>query len=443
LSPDDIVAWYGRVAGTNLVAHPRFTHNWLMMGYELMAKKTQINADKRYLPSGNEGYALFMDQIVKGQAHPNRSVITSIFTPNEIFHSMDVLPLTAEAVAAFVSGAQAEHWTINAAEGMGIPETYCSYHKTLLGLSLSGVADPPRMLAATSVACDANNLTFKTLADKWRIPFYYVEVPFEVSRDSIEYVADELRGMRDMAEDAFHAKLYEQKLKESCALSKQTQETLLKALRHRAGHNLHNEMTVDQMEMLNFHLLLGTKGALHLAQTMDRDFAQAEPYHGLNLVWVHVQPFFLSVLGEQINFSQRAQIIASDMMYDCLPPTGAEAKLPGAHENGWLFDPGKPYEFMAERVVRNCFNGSSERRADTVVRLAKATHADGVVVFTHWGCRQTEGASGIIQARAEEAGFPTLILAGDGCDRANCMAGQMKTRFDAFLEQLEAKRVNH
>ena len=33
-----------------------------------------------------------------------------------------------------------------------------------------------------------------------------------------------------------------------------------------------------------------------------------------------------------------------------------------------------------------------------------------------------------------------LVLDGDACDRANCMEGQMGTRFTAFLEMVGAQR---
>ena len=39
----------------------------------------------------------------------------------------------------------------------------------------------------------------------------------------------------------------------------------------------------------------------------------------------------------------------------------------------------------------------------------------------------------------EEAGLPTLVLDGDGCDERNVADGQMVTRLNAFLEQLEGR----
>jgi benzoyl-CoA reductase/2-hydroxyglutaryl-CoA dehydratase subunit BcrC/BadD/HgdB len=63
-----------------------------------------------------------------------------------------------------------------------------------------------------------------------------------------------------------------------------------------------------------------------------------------------------------------------------------------------------------------------------------------VVIFCHWGCKETAGASQLMRRQIEEAGWPVLVLDGDGCDRDNCMEGQMSTRFSAFLELLRARR---
>ncbi len=40
----------------------------------------------------------------------------------------------------------------------------------------------------------------------------------------------------------------------------------------------------------------------------------------------------------------------------------------------------------------------------------------------------------------EAEGFPVLVLDGDGCDSRNVSDGQMVTRVNAFLEQLEGMR---
>ena len=100
-------------------------------------------------------------------------------------------------------------------------------------------------------------------------------------------------------------------------------------------------------------------------------------------------------------------------------------------------DPDKPYESMARRLIDNVQNGPSIRRIRAAIANAKALNADGVILFCHWGCKQTMGMALLARQMLSDAGLPTLVLDGDGCDSRNVADGQMVTRISAFLEQLE------
>ena len=77
---------------------------------------------------------------------------------------------------------------------------------------------------------------------------------------------------------------------------------------------------------------------------------------------------------------------------------------------------------------------------DKAEKLAKQTDADGGILFAHWGCKGTIGASGLIKNVLETAGLPTMILDGDGCNPANTSDGQVSTRLQAFAEMLEKNK---
>ena len=83
---------------------------------------------------------------------------------------------------------------------------------------------------------------------------------------------------------------------------------------------------------------------------------------------------------------------------------------------------------MARRLVYSAYGGAAQIRVDNARALAKELKADGAVCFCHWGCKQTMGASVLLQSALEADGIPTLILNGDGCDRANSSDGQVATR---------------
>ena len=50
------------------------------------------------------------------------------------------------------------------------------------------------------------------------------------------------------------------------------------------------------------------------------------------------------------------------------------------------------------------------------------------VLFAHWGCKGTIGASSLIKQSLEKTGLPTMILDGDGCNPANTSDGQVSTQ---------------
>ena len=73
--------------------------------------------------------------------------------------------------------------------------------------------------------------------------------------------------------------------------------------------------------------------------------------------------------------------------------------------------------------------------------LAAQKNVDGGILFTHWGCKGTIGASSLIKGSLEEAGIPTMILDGDGCNPANSSDGQISTRLQAYMEMLKVNKA--
>jgi benzoyl-CoA reductase/2-hydroxyglutaryl-CoA dehydratase subunit BcrC/BadD/HgdB len=49
---------------------------------------------------------------------------------------LDIAPLFTEGLAGYMNGAGSEQVFVRYAEDAGIPQTYCSYHKILLGAAL-------------------------------------------------------------------------------------------------------------------------------------------------------------------------------------------------------------------------------------------------------------------------------------------------------------------
>ena len=417
----NLVEKFGAYVGRQLDEHPRRAAALLLTAYR--AKRIQLKhfPDKRLSPARDYMAVQSMNAVINCLADPEHAALVSIFMPCELLHAMGIHPMFAEALASYVNGAIAERGFIDYAESRGIGETYCSYHKVLMGGILSDAVPKPRCVVNTSLLCDANNLTFRMAAEHYEIPQQYIDVPYDRTGDSILYVADQLRELSLFLQDLYGQKLEAEKLKEVVATSHRTMEKLAHSQKLKADRFLQNDLTSELYEVFASHVLMGTPQIERYADLLIQDLQKSGPTKGVRLLWMHTIPYYQTALRELLNFNPRCQVIACDMNY-----------------NGYMeMDPERPFESMARRLVLDAFNGSAENRIRCTEKLCRELRIDGVVYFCHWGCKQTMGAAQITKQALEATGYPVLVLDGDACDRGNTSNGQMTTRMEAFIEMLE------
>lgn len=416
----DIVHEFGRAIGRTAPQHPYAGRQLMLAGLRVFGWKLRHFPDKQLPPSRQFSAAYLNRTICHLLAHPEQAALVSIFQPCELLHAMDILPMCAELYAAYLSGCDAERSFADAAETEGVAETYCSYHKVLLGSASTGLLPPTKMIINTSLVCDANQLTFRTLAEDWNIPHYYVDVPPDQNEDSLIYVAQELRELKVFLEDHLHRNMSPKKLQEVMMRSKETVSALRACIPERKVHSLPGDLTSEMYEIYLTHNALGTPEALQYALSLLENLKDAPRARGLRLLWLHTMPLWQQPVKEVFDLNERCQVIACDMCLESLAD----------------IDPALPYESMARRLVYSPWNGG-QSRINAAVEIAKALRVDGVICFCHWGCKQTMCLSAVFKSALERTGFPTLILNGDGCDRRNASDGQAATRLNAFIEMLE------
>ena len=252
-----------------------------------------------------------------------------------------------------------------------------------------------------------------------------MDVPYAPSEESVAQVAEQLRAMAAFVQAHGGRPLEEDALRAAVARSRATVEGYHRYLSLRAERSLSDEMTSEMLSVFATHSMLGSPEALRYTEQLCAQVAALpEGRRGKRILWLHTLPHWQDSLRALLNFRPDVEIVGCDMALDA----------------DVLPEPGRPYESMARRLVCSSFNGGAERRAERAAELARLLRADGAVYFCHWGCKQTSGAAQLVKRRLEAAGFPTLVLDGDGCDSGNVNDGQMVTRLQAFLELLEGCR---
>lgn len=416
-----VVETFGRYLDQWSGPHPQRARRLLRLGWEAQNLKNKYLPDKRLAPADRQLAVIMMDAMLKPLQQPESSAIVSVFTPCEMLQEVGLNPYNVEAFSCYLSGSRCERGLLQQAENAGISETLCSYHKTFLGAAGRQLLPKPRCIVYTNLTCDANLLTFRRLAERFGVPAFAIDVPMDQTEDNVAYVAGQLEQLAKFLEQCTGKTIDPEALRVRLRRSRRTLEKFGQAQRARADRYLPTDLVTPLYSGMTNNILLGTEQVEGYADQLLKDLAQAGPARGKRIYWMHTIPFWSDAVRQALCFKEEAQIVGCELSQVCEPD----------------FDPEKPFEAMARRMVYHALNGSALRRIQAGIRHAREAGADGVVWFDHWGCKHTLGSAQLAKKKFEEAGLPLLILDGDGCDRSHGGEGQTSTRLGAFLEMLE------
>lgn len=418
----DIVESFGKYIGSITEKNPDKARRRLLEVYRLFYFYQKYFPSKDSTKSSQILANSCMHTMIDALSKPEQTVLVSLFTPCELLYAFSLQPLCAEMFSSFLNGTKAERYFVEKAEENGISETYCSYHKILVGSMFCGLLPRLSCIVNTSIACDANNLTFKFVSHEMGLAQYYIDVPYENDAEAIQYVKEELIELTKALEDFTGKKLDMNLLKEITHRSNETLSLMRQTIPYRKNKWLKNDLTSEMYEALLMHTGLGSKEALEYAKQKLKDYQNAPENTGLKILWMHSNPFWQDAVKNKLNYNSEQYIVATELSYE-----------------NWFVEDDDPYTFMAKRLVYSSYNGQIQRRIQRNLDMAKELDVDGIICFCHWGCKQGSGCANLIAKKMMEENYPILILNGDGVDRANASDGQVSTRLEAFLEMLKEK----
>ncbi len=417
----NVIDKFGNMVGNQAMTDPEKARKLLLAGYRLQEKRLRFFPDKEIPPSGQYVAQVVMQNIIRSLSKPENAAMVSIFVPGELVTAAGLTPYSVEAMSCFLAGTKCEQTFLRKTEEEGFPETMCSYHRVFLGAALTGILPKPKCMIYTNLACDGNMMTFPYLKDKFECPGFYIDVPYEKNQESVLYVADQLRKLKQFLEEVTGRKISEEMVERAVSNSRKAAANYKEQLALRRMHDPVTSLTNELYALFMCHLMAGSDSAVKYTEKLLEDVRKAPKGEGLSVLWMHIMPFLQEPVKEIFNHSKNMHIRACDFIADGFQEMHAA----------------DPYEALAQKMVYCIYNGSVSQRIEEAKKLARITEVDGAVLFAHWGCKGTIGASSLIKHSLEEAGLPTIILDGDGCNPANTSDGQVSTRLQAFVEMLE------
>lgn len=406
--------------------HPLVARRVLEVAYSYVAMKRYFVKPTNITRATEVFNAHIAKYLVAGLKHLKRSVMVNIFMPCELLHAFDLNLMFPEVLSVYLACTFCATHFLDVAEKCGIPDSLCSYHKAMLGIAESGVLPAPAFIVNTTMACDANNLTFRHCEEFFGSSHFVIDVPHDISESSISYVKDQLEALAVMLENCFGYPLKCDRLVRICVRAKETLTLLREYANVRSEVTLPTTLTSELCLLIATHCLLGTKSAktyveemLALAKKAPVASSSAKP----RIFWVHTMPNWQVSVQRVFDAATKAELVGNDMSYDILDTLDA-------------LNPNDPFDFMARKLVYCSLNGAAERRIAASLRYAKELQAQGVILFGQGGCKQTLALAQLMQKAAIEKGLAFLELDGDGCDERLAFDGQVTTRLEAFVEQL-------
>jgi benzoyl-CoA reductase/2-hydroxyglutaryl-CoA dehydratase subunit BcrC/BadD/HgdB len=356
--------------------------------------------------------------------YPEKAVFTSLFAPVELVHGFGCLPFSLEIFAALAASMGIAPDLLAETEKAWLSTDFCSFHRAHMAVARIGLLPRPCFLLATSHTCDGTMKSFSDTASVLGSPLIFLDTPYNKSPEAVVYLTGQIKDAVKKIEEAAGKKLSIDRLERAFLYSNRAQETLIELNRIRQSENF----LIYGEEMLNIILawgvLLGTREGAALFERY-RDELENRKQRGFNeikgkkrILWLHLKPFFKNDLIVYLEKELGAVIIAEEI-----------------NSISWTeLDIRKPWESLALKMMNLHWVGSVDKRLNNIRRMVEDYKVDGVIHFSHWGCRQSNGAVRLIKDVVAEYGIPFLNLDGDCIDERNYSKGQYMTRIEGFME---------
>ena len=180
-----IVEKFGQVIQDQCDKNPAAARKLLLAGYRAKNIQLKTKPGKHVTRAAQYASVETMNSMIAPLAHPDKAAMVSLFTPCEMLQVAGLHPYSCEGFGCYLSGTHAERAFLQYAENEGLPETFCSYHKVFIGAAEKGLMPKPRFIINTTLACDANLLTFRRLAEFFGVEQY---VNHKVSQIALDHI---------------------------------------------------------------------------------------------------------------------------------------------------------------------------------------------------------------------------------------------------------------
>jgi len=365
------------------------------------------------------------EEAVRGDAI---SFWTSPLVPSEILNAFGIHSTTPETLAAVLTSMGLGDELLDEADSVLHLSGTCSFQRCALGALNKGYAPLPQAFVAANTICDDTPLMCAYLGAKHKKEYFLIDVPQENSVEAVEYVASQLSALIEFCSDISGRKLSSEALCAAIRHSNNARRCWLRAnlLRKTSPPLLYGVSSLRMaggMLLQKFGLRDATDVLNEFVLELEEKINQsADPIScRRRILWLHLFPLFDREFMRYVEEALGLVVVFEE----------------SSHMWWEELDEQKPLKSLARKILSNPYLGGVERRCELISGFIKEYSIDGVVHFSHLGCRALSGGVSAIRDFMQEQGTPFLELSGDCNDNRNYSFEQYRTRLDAFCEIMD------
>ena len=425
-------------------------------------KEVKTSGSKKSLQTARDTFKFIVEDYMQGHAHKKEGkpvVWSCALAEKELFYAMGLHPFYPEQYAA-VCATQRKNRDPSAekeavrfariAEQSGYSGDLCGYQRVVTGYVMNGdLADGPLgglpmpdLMVTTSSVCDCRLKWFEDMAQRLNVPLFTLDRPervFDTIRQhplphELAYYKSILEDYMTFVTDVTGIKYNEDKLKECMDWSYKTNELRLDILDLRKAKPSPMGCADGFATMYPGMYCSGTEKAYDYYKRL-RDEVKAKVDAGKGLV--ENEKFRLMWYGIPLWFNMGIFNYFEDI-------GGVFAYEPAYNPSPW---PAQRHEDpLEELAVRSLYGGTSmNSTVKGMLEQCEEYSITGAVLAFLLTCRPVYlPALEIKRVLEKEMGIPSVMIECDLVDERSYSEAQVKTRMDAFAEQilsqLEAKR---
>ena len=350
-----------------------------------------------------------------------------------------------------------------AAEARGLGQDLCSSMRCHLGAAFLGYGLTNRQgervkpdFIFQGVYCNSLSKAGQVYSDYWGLPYFTVDIPWQVSPITHAYLVDQLQELIEWMEKLTGRKYDDERLirgarNEWRSHALFTRVLLLNQvvpatldLRHLFALQLPVVIIRHRDEVVSFLEEL-------VAEVEERvkDGISARGYEARRLMHLGFLPnYYMNILRYPAQFG--AVYVASDLLWQYSGWSNMSAE-----EGDWIPLPLTPEEAGlplrtredALRVLAALYLDHRpqacpvERAPAQSLRMVRGWRVDAAIIHVDRGCKAFGAGTMEAKLALEESGVPTLMYEASGYDPRDFSEPQVIDRMDAFMESLGLKRL--